>query len=122
MNEIQRQVTLRLAKELREAGWEECALGTNCYWHPIYGTHCVFDATFVQRDAAELLDRGWKLRRAHNTTYFCHPQLGLHAAHAALLVQQEADAVNGRQKLAKWLCFLLFVALMGYALYLFMGV
>jgi hypothetical protein len=121
MNDIRRRVATRIAKELRETEWEECAPNTGCYWHPIYGTHYIFDAAFIQRDAAELLDRGWRIVKMGGT-YFEHPIFGLHPAHAALLIQQEADAVNGRQKIFKGLCFLLFLILMGHALYLFMGV
>jgi hypothetical protein len=82
----------------------------------------VFDAAFVQRDAAELLDRGWKISVMQGVAYFEHLQLGPHPPHTALLIQQQADIENSRLKSVRWLCFLLFVTLMGHALYLFIGV
>lgn len=126
MNTIRKRTALRLAKELQAEGWERVRqVGTPVgVWHALFDhpdypyQHSIFDAAIIQRDAAELESRGWKVECCHSGTYFIHPLLGRHSAHEALFIQQQVDIENRRQMVVKALFFLLFAVLMAHTLWL----
>ncbi|KPK52838.1 MAG: hypothetical protein AMS22_08435 [Thiotrichales bacterium SG8_50] len=121
MSEIRKRVAARLAHELSDAGWVECEELPDCYHHKNFGVHGLFDAAYVQRDAWTLFKCGWQLERVGNATYFNHPQLGRHMAHAALEVQHEHDRERVRVALLRVFAAFLALGLIGHILYFFIG-